>query len=622
MNSARIAVYTAITAALAAIAACTTVSKNRQPETRAEQPLPPAEPVGGGSFSFGRARPTDSADKTVGDFRRLDGVLAAVKQGDDAAAQQFLAAQNDSAMGESVRNEWLRSLGRRGMAAQFRQEIQRLDPQGHSQEVKCYDALFGGGDRAFARSLWREPGKLPQGCNALLEQMAQARDFASPADARNRVQALVSLGQADAAARLGGLLGADGAALAEALRGAVSPAAVKNDAAAAAALDALQNGSLNGTDLSFSWGVLGLSAAKKQNMAAALAYFGRAPQPQHMSNEQLEWYARAALRLNQWPRVAQAVDAMPDSLKNDPAWLYWRGRSFAAQGNREAAAALYRRAAQSGRNFYAILAAEELGGGANARSNVGAAPKQQTEALAKDGALHRALSLFHTSQQEGSWKMRRQAQAEWRYATRHMNEGTMLAAAQLAFDHQFYEMAIYSADKTAHQLNFNLRYPTPFRDLVTRYAAQAGVDPAWVYGLIRQESRFVMGAQSGVGARGLMQVMPGTARDIARKTGMSEADLHTTEGNIRMGTWYMADACSRLQNNEVLATAGYNAGPGRARNWQAGAPLEGAVYAETIPFDETRDYVKKVMANSVYYAHLLGEPHTSLKRRMGTVPGR
>ena len=217
--------------------------------------------------------------------------------------------------------------------------------------------------------------------------------------------------------------------------------------------------------------------------------------------------------------------------------------------------------------------------------------------------------------------MRRQAQNEWKYATRGMNEGTLLTAAQLAANHQFYEMSIHSADKTDKLLNYNLRYPTPFRELGTQYSNENGVDPAWVYGLIRQESRFVMGAQSSVGAQGLMQVMPATASMIARKIGMDNSELYTMNGNIRMGTWYMADARNSLSNSDVLATAGYNAGPGRARKWQ-GANMEGAIYAETIPFNETRDYVKKVLTNSVYYANILGEPKTSLKQRLGVIPAR
>ena len=183
-------------------------------------------------------------------------------------------------------------------------------------------------------------------------------------------------------------------------------------------------------------------------------------------------------------------------------------------------------------------------------------------------------------------------------------------------------MAIHTADSTTHKLNYNLRYISPFRDITGRYAAEAGIDPAWVYGLIRQESRFMLGAQSSVGAQGLMQVMPATAREIAGKIGMDSSELYTMDGNIRMGTWYMSDTKRRLQNNEVMATAGYNAGPGRARQWQASSPLEGAIYAETIPFDETRDYVKKVMINATYYASLFKQANTSLKQRMGVVPGK
>ena len=331
---------------------------------------------------------------------------------------------------------------------------------------------------------------------------------------------------------------------------------------------------------------------------------------------------RAALRLQRWDEVARFIGHMPQSLQNDPAWRYWLGRSLAAQGNAAQAQNHYRAAAASGRNFYALLAAEELGQRADARNNVADAQPAQVAAVGKDGAIQRALTLFRSSQQGGNWKMRRQAQNEWRYAVRSFDEPAQLAAAQLAFDNQFYEMAVYSADRTNRLLNYKLRYISPFSDLVRPHAAAVGLDPAWVYGLIRQESRFVIGAQSGVGAQGLMQVMPATAQVIARQTGMSDSELYTMSGNIRMGTWYLSDIRGKLQNSDVLATAGYNAGPGRARKWQAAGSLEGAVYAETIPFNETRDYVKKGMANAVYYAALFGSGNTSLKQRMGRVPGR
>ena len=189
-----------------------------------------------------------------------------------------------------------------------------------------------------------------------------------------------------------------------------------------------------------------------------------------------------------------------------------------------------------------------------------------------------------------------------------------------ANDIGFYEMAIYSADKTNELLNFDLRYLSPYRDTTQYYAQQNGIDPAWVYGLIRQESRFMMTAQSGVGASGLMQIMPATARLIAKQIGVSDYDINDINTNIQMGTWYLADGRNKL-GHEVLATAGYNAGPARAKKWQANVPLEGAIYAETIPFNETRDYVKKVMTNTMYYNALFGHSG-SLKQRMGTISAR
>ena len=612
--------------ALAALSACS----SDKHDDEGGQPIAavPGTESADTAFALPPARALENPSQTLNDFARLESVLAVVKNGDDMAAQQFLAQQNQSAMGESVRNEWLKSLGRRGMAQEFQTQLKLLPADGRSQEVQCYAKLTSGqlGDDAAVRDWQQDTGKLPAGCNALLETQA-ARGAYPAAAAWRRVRGLLAAGQTTNAGKLAAALGSplDGGsgqgAQENLLRDIISPNAQRNPTAAAARLEALA-GSLNAEQQSFAWGVLGTAQAKNQNMAAALAYYQKAAQPAQFGSEQLEWAVRAALRLQRWDEVARFIGHMPQSLQNDPAWRYWLGRSLAAQGNAAQAQNHYRAAAASGRNFYALLAAEELGQRADARNNVADAQPAQVAAVGKDGAIQRALTLFRSSQQGGNWKMRRQAQNEWRYAVRSFDEPAQLAAAQLAFDNQFYEMAVYSADRTNRLLNYKLRYISPFSDLVRPHAAAVGLDPAWVYGLIRQESRFVIGAQSGVGAQGLMQVMPATAQVIARQTSMSDSELYTMSGNIRMGTWYLSDIRGKLQNSDVLATAGYNAGPGRARKWQAAGSLEGAVYAETIPFNETRDYVKKVMANAVYYAALFGSGNTSLKQRMGRVPGR
>lgn len=569
------------------------------------------------------SRRADSESKVLSDYSQYQSAVDAAKRGDDAWVQQFLSQASDSAMAENVRNEWLKTLGARGQWDLFRQEFGKLNAAGVAQEVQCY-ADLSSSNYSKAAELVRVTGKLPAGCTRLVESAA-ASGRLNTNDAWRRVRGLLSNSQTTDARNLAAALGspfeggAQGATEYSLLS--VIGKDARKSASAAATLSDMESG-LSREQRSFAWGVLGHYHAQSQNMPTALSYYGRVSDRKQLTDEQLEWYARAALRLQRWDELASVIQHMPEKLQKDPTWQYWLGRSFAAQGKSGQAKEMYEKAAASGRNFYAVLAGEELGRRINTRNNVADADARDVRRMSEDGAIKRALVLFKNSQSNGDSKMRRQAQAEWRFATRDFNEDNLLTAAQVAFDNQFYDMAINSADRTDHKLNYKLRYISPFKDLTVRYASQAGIDPAWVYGLIRQESRFVMGAQSSVGAQGLMQVMPATAREIAGKIGMSSSELYTMDGNIRMGTWYMADAKRRLQNNEVMATAGYNAGPGRARNWQASSPLEGAIYAETIPFTETRDYVKKVMTNATYYASLFNEPQTSLKQRMGTVPGR
>ncbi len=611
--------YSLICAAILSLAAC----------SAPEQAVQPISTKGGTAtpVQMPNSRSSESSGQTVNDYMLLQSTLDAAKQGDDATPAQFLSRQSDSAMGESVRNEWLKSLGSRGQWSLFQQQYAKLAPQGRSLETRCYAdylAVTQGQRSSVADEVVQETGRQPQGCNVLLEEAARRGQLDSKA-AWRRVRGLISNNQITDARNLAAALGSplDGGsgqgAQENLLQSVIGPYAQKN-LAAASTLDSL-SGSLTREQTGFAWGVLGYVQAKNQNFATALSYYNRADRSQ-LSADQFDWYARSALRLQRWNELSGIIRSMDAKQQKDPTWLYWLGRAMAAQGNSGAANGLYEQAAASGRNFYALLAAEELGRTVSTRNNTGTASSSDINRLARDGAIARALNLFRASQSSEDWNMRRQAQAEWRYAIRGFSEDALLAAAQLAYNNGFYEMAINTADSTNQQLNYNLRYISPFQDTVVSYANQVGIDPAWVYGLIRQESRFMMGARSGVGAHGLMQVMPATANHIAGKIGMDNSQLYTTDGNIRMGTWYMADTKASLNNSEVLATAGYNAGPSRARRWQDAAPMEAAIYAETIPFNETRDYVKKVMANATYYASLLNEPRISLKQRMGTIPPR
>jgi soluble lytic murein transglycosylase len=231
--------------------------------------------------------------------------------------------------------------------------------------------------------------------------------------------------------------------------------------------------------------------------------------------------------------------------------------------------------------------------------------------------MARALALYRLD-------LRTEAVREWLFGLRGMDDQELLAAAELAQRNAVYDRAINTADRTQHKHNYKVRFLAPFREVFTEQARSYRLEEAWVLGLVRQESRFIVNAKSSAGAQGLMQLMPATARWMAKRIGMRDynaARVADVPVNVALGAGYLRQVLDEL-GHPVLASAAYNAGPGRARRWRDAQPLEGAIYAETIPFNETRDYVKKVMANTMYYAQLIGGKLVPLKDRLGQIPAR
>jgi soluble lytic murein transglycosylase len=238
--------------------------------------------------------------------------------------------------------------------------------------------------------------------------------------------------------------------------------------------------------------------------------------------------------------------------------------------------------------------------------------------VARQPGIARAVALYELG-------LRSDASQEWLWAIRDFSDAQLLAAAELARRMEWYDRAIDTAERTRAQHDFELRFLAPYRELAQRAARDNEIDEAWVFGLMRQESRFVNVARSQVGASGLMQIMPDTARWIARRLGIRRFDpdeMRDPGRNIQFGAYYLKHIQTTLDGSAVLATAAYNAGPGRAQRWRDGRPMEAAVYIASIPFAETRDYVKKVMSNAMYYAARFGQPSELLKDRLGTIPPR
>jgi soluble lytic murein transglycosylase len=363
----------------------------------------------------------------------------------------------------------------------------------------------------------------------------------------------------------------------------------------------------------FGWGQIALAAARRLD-PRALEWFREA---QQLTDRQLFWKARSGLRSGDWRVVEEAIDAMSAAERMNPAWRYWLARAQAASGRSAQANVLFAQLSNQF-NYYGQLAGEELGAPINVLPETYKPSPSELESMARRPAIARALALARVN-------LRYEGTLEWQWAWRDMTDQELLAAAEVAARAEWYERAIDTAERTTVFHDFNLRYPAPYRTTVQPYARELGLDEAWVYGLVRQESRFVVSAHSVAGASGLMQLMPTTAKILARRLGLKGHHTVLTgaiDSNVGLGTNYLRQMLDAFGNHQLLAAAAYNAGPRRIRDWQLEHTMEGAVFAESIPLNETRDYVKKVMNNTAFYARLFGQPVISLRDRLGTVPAR
>jgi soluble lytic murein transglycosylase len=386
--------------------------------------------------------------------------------------------------------------------------------------------------------------------------------------------------------------------------------------AAAAYVKSAWSASMPKSNMQWVWGQFGLVAALNVDSDASGWYRRSGNVP--MTDYNHAWQVRAELRQPEidWAWVAKAIEKMTARQQAEPVWVYWHGRAMEAQGHAEAAKKHFESIAGV-YGFYGQLANEEL----HRRIPIPQEPKAVTKAeLARarsNEGLQRAVRLFDLG-----W--RSEAVPEWNFSLRGMDDRQLLAAAEYAKSEQIYDRVVNTSLKTRDEIDFRQRFIAPFEGRVAEKAKQIDLDPAWVYGLIRQESRFITNARSHVGASGLMQLMPSTARWVARKLGMknfSPSSVNDFDTNTILGTNYLSMVLNKLDGSQVLATAGYNAGPRRSVQWRAklGGPVEGAIFAETIPFTETRLYVKHVMSNAVYYAILFSGKPQSLKARLGTI---
>jgi len=334
------------------------------------------------------------------------------------------------------------------------------------------------------------------------------------------------------------------------------------------------------------------------------------------SEEALASMARSALRATDWDSLLQVLAWMPARARDDPTWQYWRARAYRLAGDESAARAILTDLSRQF-HFYGQLALEDLGQRIVLPPRARTPGDEELRSMAARAGIQRAFKFYALG-------LRPEGNREWWVGTKGMDDRQLLAAAELACRRLVLDRCINTADRTRHEHDFHLRFLMPFREELENAARAVQLDPHWTYGLIRQESRFLTDARSGVGAQGLMQIMPATGRWIAKKLGhegFRTEELNDLKTNLRFGTYYLRSVLDDLEGSAAMASAAYNAGPNRPRTWRSTlpGPVEGAIFAEIIPFNETRDYVKKVLSNAVYYAALTTSQPQSLRQRLGEV---
>ncbi|TXG87764.1 MAG: lytic transglycosylase [Rhodocyclaceae bacterium] len=561
-----------------------------------------------------------------------------------AAAREFIARHERTYLAEKLRSDWLKVLGKKQQWSEFDVEYPKIVAP--DQELACYalQSRRARGDATMlddALPLWTTLLEPPEACYPVLEALIwEKRVLAEEVWVRVRRQVEANKiaaarystnylppSQTPTTAQFDAALDKPMPSLAklpanwaekrlgrELATLSIQRVAKSDPRMAAEQLEKLAP-KMEESERTWAWGQIGWQAALR-HMPEAVGWYrktGNAP----LSDEVAQWKVRAALRAQDWGLVRSTIERMPPALAALPEWTYWLGRAYKAGGQTTEADALFQKI--SGQpNFYGNLADDELDRPIRVPPKAAALSRDEVVAASTNPGLKRALALIRVN-------MRVEGVREWNWTLRGMSDRELLAAAELAKRNDVFDRAIAAADRTKNEHDYSLRYLSPFDDQVRPAAQKQSVDEAWVYGLMRQESRFITNAKSTVGASGLMQLMPATAKWVANKIGLanySHSRVNDTETNLLLGTTYMRMVMESLDNHPVLASAAYNAGPGRARKWRADRPLEGAIYAETIPFSETRDYVKKVMSNSVYYSALFEDKPQTLKPRLGIIGPR
>ena len=569
-------------------------------------------------------------------------MLLNLSESGDEEVQTFLSDNADYPFADKLRGEYLKKLGKTQNWALFNAEVSNY----HRDDVgvACYviEARIADKDAGAldgVKPLWLSASEQPANCENLFDGLLK-NDLISQDDVLARFRLSLQESKNGLAKNVGKYLsGADTASLKLIDRIFTTPKMVfdkkpitlkikigrelnlyaieriarTEPLIAVTKLQKIQ-ASLSDDERAYSYGRLAFHAARL-HLPEANNWFAQSD-IKWLDKDQRAWKTRAAMQVGRWDVVLLSINDMPIDQQQESTWRYWKARALKQQKQITAANQLFSELANEP-GYYGLLALEDLGLNRDAPLPAYKPTTLELEAVKNEPAIRRALALQNLD-------FRFEAKSEWAWALQDVDDKTLITAALIAQNAGWNDVSINTADKTKLVHNYELRYPLHYKDMMQAYAAENDLDESWVYGLIRQESRFISVARSQVGASGLMQIMPATAKWIAKRlgdSGFKQTSMHELDTNIRYGTHYLKYTLDAMNGQQAMATAAYNAGPGRPKRWATANPLEGAIYVDSIPLMETRDYVRKVLANAQYYAQRLGLKPVTLKNRLGVVAG-
>ncbi len=315
-----------------------------------------------------------------------------------------------------------------------------------------------------------------------------------------------------------------------------------------------------------------------------------------------EWRIRTALLAQDWPEVIRSIKRLPKDEQIEDHWAYWEARALEEAGHTDHANKIYEELAGL-QSYHGFLSADKLGKPYTLRDEPVSADAAIVDRLKKLPALIRAREYHRV---KVGWEGRR----EWNSVLSVSSPEELAALAKIAYEWRLHDRAIFAAGKAEQKRALSVRFPVLYRSEVAQASAANSIDPAWVFGVMRRESAYIADVQSGAGARGLMQLMPNTAKYVAKLQGDSnwEGDLTDPETNIGLGSHYLRHVLDKFDNHIALATASYNAGPHRVSKWLPEKDMTADIWIDAIPYTETRRYVRAVLAyTAIYEWQLTGE---------------